>query len=293
MSNSFRILAALTKFPISALSTLTAATGYLCAHRGPAWGMVPMVLGVLLLAFGACALNQFQERRLDGSMPRTRGRPIPAGLITPSLALSIAFFFSLVGFWTLLLGAGAVPAFLGLATLVWYNGGYTYLKRITPFAVVPGALVGSLPPVIGWTAGGGDFAAPQSIALAFFFFVWQVPHFWLLVALHGHEYEAAGLPALTRLFSPTALSRLTFVWTCAAAASSLLLPAFHVTEAAPTAALLFATSVALCILSYPSISARSVAAPRRAFLAINLYALVVCVLLAGDPFLTAWMDRLE
>lgn len=285
MQHTFRTLAALTKFPISALSTVTAATGYLCANRALDRGIVPTALGVLLLAFGACTLNQFQERGLDAAMPRTRGRPIPSGQIAPSGALSIAFIFSLAGFWTLMLGPGVVPALLGLATLVWYNGVYTHLKRVTAFAVVPGALVGSLPPIIGWTAGGGDLSAPQGLALAFFFFVWQVPHFWLLVAIHGPEYETAGLPSLTRILSPAALSHLTFVWTCAAAASSLLLPVFGVASGRTTAILLTAGAVALCVSSVPPAAAPAPPFIRRAFRAINLFALFVCALLALDPFL--------
>src|SRR5512139_2539045 len=73
------ILLELTKFRIVALSTLSAATGYLAAGRGLHSGIATAMLGVLLLAMGACALNQVQDRGLDTRMSRTRNRPIPRG----------------------------------------------------------------------------------------------------------------------------------------------------------------------------------------------------------------------
>jgi len=69
----FRVLAALTKFRIAALASFSAATGYCVADSGSAAAS----LGVLLLAMGACALNEGQDGRLDARMARTRSRPLP------------------------------------------------------------------------------------------------------------------------------------------------------------------------------------------------------------------------
>ena len=90
-----------------------------------------------------------------------------------------------------------LAALLGLITVVWYNGIYTPLKRVTAFAAIPGGVVGAIPPVIGWVSGGGDPTDARIIVVAFFFFVWQVPHFWLLLMRIGGDYERAGLPSLT------------------------------------------------------------------------------------------------
>ena len=119
-------------------------------------------------------------------------------------------------------GNAAVPL-LGAAAVLWYNGLYTGLKRVSAFAVVPGALVGAIPPAMGWSAGGGSLADPSLAALVFFFFMWQVPHFWLHLLTYGKEYAEAGLPSLTDVFSRDQMERLTFQWVSATAVSALLL----------------------------------------------------------------------
>ena len=114
------------------------------------------------------------------------------------------------GFLVLLLGANLTAALLGMLAVGWYNGIYTPLKRITAFAVVPGAIVGALPPAIGWVAGGQSLGDMRLLALGFFFFMWQIPHFWILTVRCGSDYQAARIPSLTAIFSSAQLARITF-----------------------------------------------------------------------------------
>jgi heme o synthase len=278
-----RDLASLTKIWIAAASTLSTATGYLAASNSWQPKLLSATLGTFLLAMGACALNEWQEREIDGRMARTRHRPLPAGSLRPLTALAIAA--GLVAAGTSLLAAFHRPVtpLLGLAAVLWYNGVYTHLKRLTAFAVVPGAVIGALPPVIGWTAGGGSALDPRILALAFFFFVWQVPHFWLLLFMHGGEYSAAGLPTLTAVLTAAQLRRLTVVWTLITAGSVLLLPLYAL--ATSTAGRLFSPLVSLWLVV---VAQRLMRAPetvdsyRAAFHGINLGALVVMGLLAVE-----------
>ena len=52
--------------------------------------------GVFLLAMGASAMNQFQDRDFDARMERTRLRAIPAGALRPAAVFTIAVA---IGFW--------------------------------------------------------------------------------------------------------------------------------------------------------------------------------------------------
>ncbi len=225
--NWLRLLADLGKVRITIAVTVTTTLGYLMARRGADREVWMPVVGTFLLASGASALNQCQEVAIDSRMPRTRRRPIPAGHVDRTTALFVAGLLILSGFFVLT-SVGRQPTHLlvlGLAAMVWYNGVYTYLKRVTAFAVVPGALIGAIPPIIGYVAGGGDVLDPPILLVAGFLFIWQIPHFWLLMILIEQQYAGAGLPTLRQSFSKAQLHRVTFMWILATAAIGLVFPA--------------------------------------------------------------------
>jgi protoheme IX farnesyltransferase len=283
-----RTLLELTKARLTAMVTLSAATGYvLCARRIDA-GIVLPALGLFLLASGAAALNQCQEAALDGRMARTRGRPIPSGRLGRAAAFYVAGLLILSGAGVLAsLERNATGALVagGLA-LAWYNGVYTGLKRVTAFAVVPGALVGALPPVVGFMAAGGDPFHPLILLVASFFFIWQIPHFWLLLILWGDPGEAAGLPSLGRVFDAAQLRRVTFMWMLTAAGAAAALAALARGRiGVPAGAALVVLAAALAGSALPLLRPPAGAddAPfRRAFVRINLFALGVMLVLALD-----------
>jgi len=266
----------LTKFKISAASTSTAATGYVAFRRGVDLGLLTALLGTLLLAMASSALNEVQERNLDALMERTRKRPPPSGAVSPLNAMIIVVLLGVSGFLLLLLLHGWISALLGLLAMAWYNGLYTPLKRHSAFAAVPGAVIGALPPAIGWTAAGGFIGDPALLALCFVFFVWQVPHFWLLSMLHQEGYAKAGFPTLARHFQPSQILRLTFTWTCGTVAAGALLPAFGTTRGIGALVLLAVGGLWLVVafrrLLRPE---RTPAQIRRAFLEISVFGLVV------------------
>ena len=275
----------LTKLRISGASTFTAAAGYVAFRRGADAGLVSTLLGILLLAMGSSALNEVQEHRFDALMPRTANRPIPRGDLTPVRAAIIAVVMAVSGFLILLLAHNLTAALLGALALAWYNGFYTPLKRISAFAVVPGSLIGALPPAIGWTAAGGSVSDPSVLTLAFVFFIWQVPHFWLLVGLHAEGYEAAGYPTLVGLFGRPRLSRLTFTWICGTAAACGLLPMFRVLMTWPSEVMLGLGALWLIAGSVPLLRpGQDAALYRRVFMNINLFALVLTAAVILDPF---------
>jgi protoheme IX farnesyltransferase len=219
----------LTKFHISAVTTSTAAMGYVAASGTIQVGLLTTFFGTLALALSASILNEIQERDIDARMQRTKNRPIPSGRISVTKALVSALLLSTIGCATLFVAHGALTASFGILALFWYNVLYTPLKRISAFAVVPGSIIGALPPAIGWSAAGGDVDSPALLALCFVFFVWQVPHFWLLSLRHANDYERAGLPTLSKYFAESQIQRLIFTWTCASVAVCGLLGVFQTT----------------------------------------------------------------
>jgi protoheme IX farnesyltransferase len=229
-AHRLRSFMGLCKATLSLFAALSAAAGFLLAGGPAEAALMTLSGGVFLLACGACALNQVQERKTDCLMPRTAGRPIPAGEISPDAAL--AFSLALIGAGTAVLSsAGFYPPLLGLVAILGYNGLYTPLKARHPFAAIPGALIGAIPPAIGWMAAGAAFDARLG-ALCFFFFMWQVPHFLVLQQAFGKQYEAIHLASLTGVFSKGQIDRLTRQWLLAAAVS-LQLVVFYGLIASP------------------------------------------------------------
>lgn len=273
----------LCKVRISLLSAFSAATGFILFAREVRPEMVILMAGVFFLACGACALNQYQDRTIDALMPRTQERPIPWGRIEPFHALVFSMILIFLGGVALCLTGNILAPVLGLSALLWYNGLYAWLKRKTAFAAVPGAFVGSLPPAIGWVTAGGDLLDVRLLSVCFFFFMWQIPHFWLLVADLGEEYEKAGLPSLTGIFTKNQLMRIIFVWIAAAAVSCLFLAVHGLMQTSFIRLLVFAASLWLigsAIRMLGNKTGNSLSA--ITFRNINIYMVLIMLLLSFD-----------
>jgi protoheme IX farnesyltransferase len=171
MKHWVKIILELTKFRISLLAIFSASAGFILAKQGLSGEITMPIIGVFCLASGSCALNQYQERENDQRMKRTGGRPIPSKRLLSSTALKISLGCVFFGGLILYFGANWIALALGAFALFWYNGVYTPLKRKTAFAVIPGALIGSIPPMLGWVSGGGYLFGPKILAVAFFFFL--------------------------------------------------------------------------------------------------------------------------
>lgn len=281
-----KTLLELAKVRITFAVALTTITGYVLVTERFDTGLILPALGIFLLACGSSAINHYQERERDAKMERTMGRPIPSGRISPNGALAFALILSLAGSYILLAGAGFTGMQLGLLALLWYNAIYTPLKRKTAFAVVPGAVIGSIPPLVGWVAGGGQIFDPRAMIMAFFFFIWQVPHFWLLMLKYGEEYKAAGFPSITSLYSTAQIKNITFIWILATAVSALMLPFFNVVNSWIVIAGMIISSVWLVSVFTGMLRKKEKNfRPFHYFMRINYYVLSIIILLSVDHLL--------
>jgi len=187
----------LLKLRITVASTVTTFVGYAMARGRVDLSLLPVLAGIMLQACGAAALNQVQDAVVDARMPRTAGRPIPSGRVNRVAALIYALLLLAAGS-AVLWSVSGTAALLGLAAAVIYNGVYTPLKRVTPFAALPGS--------------GGYLSDPTIHQVAFFFFLWQIPHFWLLLLFYEKDYADGGMPSLFDRFDRRQIVRLTFLW---------------------------------------------------------------------------------
>ena len=283
MKNKIQIFAEITKLRITIFVTVTTIFGYIAATGAINSQIVLPALGILLLACGSAALNHYQERKTDVLMERTKNRPIPSGKISAKSTLQISVVLIVIGSILLFIGSGLLALSLGLLNLVWYNAVYTPLKKVSPLAIIPGSLVGAIPPVVGWVAGGGNILDPQIILISFFFFIWQIPHFWLLLMVLDKDYQKAGFPTLTQIFSRQQLGRITFIWIIATGVTGLLLPLFQISQNQFVNYSLFTAALWLAFKSINLLrQTQETSAFRFAFRSINYFALFVVLVVSID-----------
>lgn len=230
----FKAIYQLSKVKITFAVALTTICGYLLAKQQLTFKIILPSLGIFLLACGSSVINHIQEMKYDKLMKRTRGRPLPNGSVSVTTAVILAILYILPGVIILYFSAGKMALILGMTALFWYNIIYTPLKKITANAVIPGSVIGSIPPLVGWVSAGKSLFYVQPWIMACFFFVWQVPHFYLLALKYGKEYEMAGLPTLTQSYSKKQIKLIIFIWVVASIIASLFVPVFHVTHSYTT-----------------------------------------------------------
>lgn len=90
-----------------------------------------------------------------------------------------------------------LTASLGAGNIALYAGVYTAMKRITPWNTWVGAVVGAIPPLMGWAAAAGRLDAGSWVLAAMLYF-WQIPHFLALAWLCKEDYIRAGFQMLSR-----------------------------------------------------------------------------------------------
>lgn len=286
MKNLLKILYELAKIRVTLFVTLTTAFGFISASGELNLKIILVICGVLLLAFGSASLNHYQEKDFDKLMERTRNRPIPSGRISSKNALIVSLIFILSGSVVLIVGSNLFAFFLGVLNLLWYNFVYTLLKRKTAFAIVPGSLVGAIPPIIGWVAAGGSLFDSQILAIGFFFFIWQIPHFWLLLLVMDKDYQKAGFPTLTQIFNHEQLSRITFIWIISTAVTGFMITLFGLVEVFWTSFALFICSLWLTWKAFKLLAdTEDVSVIRLTFGYINYFALFVVFLVSIDKLI--------
>lgn len=204
-----RDLASLIKLSHSVFALPFALLSLLVATNGaPSPGVLALVCAAVVTArTAAMAFNRWADRGLDAENPRTAGREIPAGKVSPAAALSLALG---AGAAFLLVCALLSPAcfYLGFPTLLWLYG-YSYAKRFSALCHLWLGVALGVSPFAAWFAADGAFSArlwaPLVLGLAVA--AW-VAGFDVLYACQDESFDRArGLRSL-----PVALGRRGAMW---------------------------------------------------------------------------------
>ncbi len=284
IASKMQILLELVKFRITVLVSFTTALGYFLASDKLGFGFLYSVVGIFLLACSSAALNQYQEVKTDLMMERTRNRPIPSGKISGNNVLIISLILLLAGTSILFFRTNFGTLFTGLLTFYWYNAVYTPLKKKTALAIIPGSLVGALPPVAGWLAAGGNLLDLKIGIVALYFFVWQIPHFWLLLLLYGSDFKKGGFPVLTDLYSEVFIKRITFALLIATLLIGIAIPYIGAGLYPVTQLVIIASSVLMFFVAFSFLRNKNIERKDivKTFVSINLYTLTLITILSAD-----------
>jgi protoheme IX farnesyltransferase len=214
-----------TRFYLSLAVSLSALFTYLIKTNEPNFEILIPWFGVLLLALGTSALNQIQEKHHDKMMKRTANRPYVSGRYSFTKAFTISMFLILSALILLFISMGIIGIYFALGTIIIYNVLYTMLKPITHWALIMGSFLGVVSPTIGWlVASSLDLNSLYDLRFMYIFilfFVWQVPHFWLLVLINNEDYKQAGFPTLKDKIGQAGLMRTIAIWNIISSANGL------------------------------------------------------------------------
>nr|CAI9701090.1 unnamed protein product [Rangifer tarandus platyrhynchus] len=186
------ILARLSKIKLTALVVSTTSAGFALAPVPFDWSCFLLTfVGTGLASCAANSINQFFEVPFDSNMNRTKNRPLVRGQISPLLAVSFATGCAVPGVALLTWGVNPLTGALGLFNIFLYTCCYTPLKRVSIANTWVGAVVGAIPPVMGWTAATGSLDAGACL-LGGILYSWQFPHFNALSWGLREDYSRGG-----------------------------------------------------------------------------------------------------
>jgi len=276
-------LMALTKPRVVVMILVTTLVGYYVGLTGaPGYArMVHLIVGTLLAAGGALALNQYWERHVDALMERTRARPLPDGRLQPVEALLFGSAITMLGVVYLAAFVGILAAAVTAATAVLYLFAYTPLKVRTALCTIVGAVPGALPPVTGWVAARDDLSLGAWVLFAILF-LWQLPHTLAIARIYRDDYARAGVRVLPVVDANGSTTERQIVTACLALLAVSLLP----TLIGLTGGVYFAGAlmlgVAFVVLGGLQALAPSTPSARRVLYASLLYLPALLALLAFD-----------
>ena len=188
-----RVYHDLSKFKLSAFVVSTSTAGYVLGSGETVdWAQAGWTsLGTFLCSASANTFNQVFEVKNDARMARTMRRPLPSGRCSRPHAAAFGVAAGLAGVLLLREKTNDLTARLGAFNIGLYALCYTPLKQVHWLNTWVGAVVGAVPPLMGWAAAR-DALEPQAMVLAAALYFWQMPHFMALAWMARDDYVRGG-----------------------------------------------------------------------------------------------------
>ncbi|CAG8715303.1 33497_t:CDS:1 [Gigaspora margarita] len=213
----------LSKAKLAALVILTTMCGYAMAPMATDLTcLFATTTGTGLCVASANAINQLLEIPYDAQMSRTRNRVLVRNAISPIHALSFGTLTGMAGVGILSTMVNPLTAILGASNILLYTCIYTPMKRKTIANTWIGAIVGAIPPMMGWAACTNNLELGAWI-LGGILYAWQFPHFNALAWNMRSDYSKAGYRMMV-ITNPLLNSRVSLRYTLALFPLSYITP---------------------------------------------------------------------
>lgn len=286
----FKDFKEITKAGLAISVLFSSIAGYLLGFDDSnpfSWStLIMLIVGGYCMVGASNAFNQVIEKDLDALMDRTKNRPVPAGRMSPNVALFIASLLTIIGLILLYL-INPKTAMFGAISIFLYTSAYTPLKTMTSLSVFVGAIPGAIPFMLGWVAATGNFGIEAGTLFMIQFF-WQFPHFWAIGWFLYEDYEKAGffmLPTGQRDKKTATQVILYTLWLIVAS----LLPCLGFTGQffiSPIAAILvFALGIWMLIYAFKLYKEKTSKAARALMLVSVSYITLLQIIYITDKFL--------
>lgn len=168
------------------------------------------IIAIFFLSSGCSVLNQIQEVNTDKRMERTKNRPLARNSLSMFKAFLVAYFFIIISL-VILYFINLYVFSLGVLTIIIYNFLYTPLKLKTPYSILIGAFIGSIPPLIGYLALNNNLNY-NIINICIIYYLWQIPHFWLITEQYKKDYKRINYPFLSEKLTKKIYHRIFIIW---------------------------------------------------------------------------------
>jgi len=168
------------------------------------WIVVGCSAGAFVMRGAGCTWNDITDRRIDGSVERTRSRPLPSGQVSVPQALAWMVVQALVGF-AILSTFNPAAILLGILSLIPVVI-YPFAKRFTWWPQVFLGIAFNWGALLAWTAHRGGLEWP-AVVLYLAGIAWTL--FYDTIYAHQDKEDDAliGVKSTARLFGDR-----TYIW---------------------------------------------------------------------------------